>query len=167
MKSRLICGLGLGVLCVGLSGCPDPKVELVEAGDPASRKRVLIAARGSRFKNEVTRHVVEALRDDKCYVKVVDLDQAGREKTESYGAVLVLNACRASNMERRAKSFLSGLPDGEKDKTIVLTTTRTGWEAKKAKVDAISSASKMEDAASLAETLVGKVRAVLIRRVRP
>ena len=70
-------------------------------------------------------------------------------------------------MERHARSFLSDLPDGEKDKVIVLTTTRTGWEATKAKVDAISSASKMEDAVSLAETLVGKVRAVLIRRVRP
>jgi len=167
VNSSLHCGLSLGLLGMGLWGCATGTVELVEQGDKASRKRVLIAMRQSRFKDAVAKGVLRGLEEDKCYVKVIDLKKASGQTPAEYGAVVILNACRAMNMERHARSFLGSVPDGEKDKIIVLTTTRTGWEAKDQKVDAISSASKMEDASSLAETLVGKIRAVLIRRIRP
>jgi hypothetical protein len=141
-------------------GCAVRAVKTTEAGDPGAGKRVLIATEQSEFKEAVVARIVEELRKDLCYVKVIDLKRLKHEPATDYGAVVVVNTCKAWTLSRRASRFVKEFPD--KDRVVLLTTAAgEGWKHGAVGVDAITSASKVQKADPVAEEISRKVRKIL------
>ena len=123
-------------------------------------KRLLIAAQQSEFKETVVSKVVEGLEQDACYVKVIDVKNLRKESTADYEAIVVVNTRKMWRLNRHAKKFLKKVQESKK---VVLLTTAGDpqWKAKGVQVDAITSASRMDEVGAIAETVLEKVRALL------
>lgn len=162
MKGRAFTSLVLVAAALAFCGCAVRAVKTTEAGDPGARQRVLIATERSEFKEAVVKRIVEDLQKDLCYVKVIDLKRLKREPADDYGAVVVVNTCKAWNLSRRASKFVKNFPD--KDRVVLLTTAAgEGWKHGPLGVDAITSASKTRKIDPVADEISGKVRKILNR----
>jgi len=160
VKNRAISSLVLVVVVLAFCGCAVRAVKTTEAGDPRAGNKVLIATQRSEFKEAVVSRIVEDLREDLCYVKVIDLKALKDEPATLYDAVVVVNTCKAWRMTRGASRFVKDFED--KEKVVLLTTAGGGdWMPKSAGVDAVSSASKSQKVDPLADEIVGKVRKIL------
>jgi hypothetical protein len=141
-------------------GCAARAVKTTEWGDVRADQRVLIATQRSEFKEAVVSRILEDLRKDLCYVKVIDLRGLKDEPTAEYDAVIVVNTCKAWSLSRGASRFVKDFED--KEKVVLLTTAGGGdWMPKSAGVDAITSASKSQKVDPLAHEIVGRVRKIL------
>ena len=146
-----------------LSGCAS-QVEVIERGDKSCGKRVLIATQQSEFKDAVVSGIVEELGKEPCYVKVIDLKKLTDESIESYEVLVIVTTRKIWRLNRHARKFFKHVPEKEEGKIILLTTADgEDYEPKVGKVDAITSASKMEKAGAVAERIVSKVRALLAK----
>lgn len=160
VKDRPFSSLVLIIVALVFCGCAVRAVKTTEAGDPRAGKRVLIATQRSEFKEAVVSRIVEDLEKDLCYVKVIDLKRLADERAADFGAVVVVNTCKAWSLSRAASKFVKKFPDKGR---VVLLTTAGGeeWKPKSVEVDAITSASKEHKADPVAEEIVGKVRKIL------
>ena len=135
-------------------------VKGTERGDKNCEKRVLIAAQQSEFKEAVVSKVVEGLEQDACYVKVIDVKKLREESTGDYEAMVIVNTCKMWRLNRHVRKFLKKVQ--ETGKIVLLTTAGDPeWKAKGVQVDAITSASEMEEVGAVAETVLEKVRTLL------
>ena len=96
-------------------GCAVRAVKTTEAGDPRAGNKVLIATQRSEFKEAVVSRVVEDLRADLCYVKVIDLKALKDEPATEYDAVVVVNTCKAWSLTRGASRFLKNFEEPPND----------------------------------------------------
>jgi menaquinone-dependent protoporphyrinogen IX oxidase len=147
-----------------LAGCAS-QVEVIERGDRDCGKRVLIATQQSAFKDAVVAGIVEKLGKDSCYVKVIDLKKLAGESIAHYDALVIVTTCKMWRLNRHVRKFFKHLPEKDEGKIILLTTIAQKYDSKMGQVDAITSASKMEQAGVVAESIVGKVRALLAREI--
>ncbi len=163
MKSRLFYGVLMISLNIVLLGCTSRMVKTTERGDKDCKKKVLIATQQSRFKEAVVSRVVAALEKDTCYVKIIDLRKLAGESTENYEAIVIVNTCWAGRLNRHARKFLKNVQEKEK---IILLTTAIGedWKPKAVKVDAVTSASKMNKADAIADLIIDKVQILLAKK---
>ena len=160
MRNRAISSLVLVVVGLAFCGCAVRAVKTTEAGDPRAGNKVLIATQSSEFKEAVVTRIVEGLKEDLCYVKVIDLKALKDEPATEYDAVVVVNTCKAWRMTRGASRFVKNFED--KEKVVLLTTAGGGdWMPKSAGVDAITSASKSQKVDPLADEISDKVRKIL------
>jgi hypothetical protein len=160
VRNRAISSLVLVVVGLAFCGCAVRAVKTTEAGDPWAGNKVLIATQRSEFKEAVVSRVVEDLRADLCYVKVIDLKALKDEPATEYDAVVVVNTCKAWSLTRGASRFVKNFED--KEKVVLLTTAGGGdWMPKSAGVDSITSASKSQKVDPLADEIVGRVRKIL------
>jgi hypothetical protein len=100
---------------------------------------------------------VRALRleNHSSYIKVIDVKKLPHESTGGYDAVIILNKCMAGRPDPRMESFIDDTT--EKEKLVVLTTGRLGsWKPESPRVDAMSSASVMTQAAPIGKLLAEK-----------
>ena len=159
MKNRWL--VGALVLFV-LAGCAS-QVEVIERGDRNCGNRVLIATQQSAFKDAVVAGIVEELDRDSCYVKIIDLKRLTEESIAHYSALVIVTTCKIGRLNRHARKFFKHLPEKDERKIILLTTIGQKYDSKMGQVDAIASASKMEKAGAVAESVVGKIRALLAK----
>ncbi|MBU1862339.1 MAG: hypothetical protein KKH94_01570 [Candidatus Omnitrophica bacterium] len=132
-------------------------VETVEKGDEDSGRKVLIATDESQFKDAVVSQIVKLLETDACYIRVIDLKELRSEHDTNYHAIILMNSCWALQLNKHVKEFLDTVK--YKERVILLTTAgNKNWKPKTISVDAITSASRIQEAASIAETVVDKVR---------
>ena len=156
---RFFCTV-LIIVALAFCGCAFRAVKTTEAGDPRAGKRVLIATQQSEFKEAVVSKIVEDLKKDLCYVRVIDLKRLEDQPAADFGAIVVVNTCKAWSLSRGASKFVKRFPD--KDRVVLLTTAGgEDWKPKSVEVDAITSASKAQKADPVAEEIVGKVRKIL------
>ena len=160
-KNRWLVG---ALLMFVLAGCAS-QVEVIEQGDRNCGKRVLIATQQSAFKDAVVAGIVEELEKDSCYVKVVDLKKLTEESIAHYSALVIVTTCKIGRLNRHARKFFKCLPEKDEGKIILLTTVGQKYDSKMGQVDAITSASEMEKAGAVAETIVGKVRALFASEI--
>jgi hypothetical protein len=160
VKDKAFSSLVLVFVALAVCGCAVRAVKTTETGDPRARNKVLIATQRSEFKEAVVSRIVEDLKEDLSYVKVIDLKGLKEEPATAYDAVVVVNTCKAWRMSRGASRFVKNFED--KEKVVLLTTSGGGdWMPKPAGVDAISSASKSNKVDPLADEIVEKVRKIL------
>ena len=160
-KSRwLVWALAMFVL----ASCAS-QVEVIEQGDRNCGKRVLIATQQSAFKDAVVAGIVAGLDKDSCYVKIIDLNKLTEESIAYYDALVVVSTCKIGRLNRHARKFFKHLPEKEAGKIILLTTIGQKYDSKMGKVDAITSASKIEKAGAVAESVVGKIRVLLAKNL--
>ncbi len=160
MKDRAFSAFVLVMASLVLCGCAARAVSTAEWGDLKADQRVLIATQRSEFKEAVVSRVVEGLKKDLCYVKVIDLKRLEDEPATDYDAVVVVNTCKAWRLTGGASEFVKAFPD--KDRVVLLTTAGgEDWKPKSVEVDAITSASKEQKTDPVAEEIVGRVRKIL------
>jgi hypothetical protein len=160
----LICPLLLSSCSVGRKLTPQSDISAYTVGDEEFETRILFASRDSDFKVEVARRIGEALKDRPVYVKFVGIDQLGGEDASAYSAVIILTTCLAWGMDSTTESFLRD--NNDFDNIIVLITSGAGdWtpDMEGRNFDAVTSASVLADAESVADEILGKVYALIDR----
>ncbi len=147
--------------CVAFGGCAIRPVERLEIGDVVNcGRKVLIATQQSAFKESIVTQVTDALKEDACYIRVVDVAELEAESPEEYNAVIIANTCIAWRLNRAVSDFLKEFEAREK---VFLITTADGEDCGKppAGVDAVTAASKTGRSSEIAQEIVEKVRALM------
>jgi menaquinone-dependent protoporphyrinogen IX oxidase len=147
---------------MALGGCALRPVERVEIGDLINcSRKVLIATQQSGFKESIVAQVTDALSEDACYIRVVDLTELEAETPEEYDAVIIANTCIAWRVNRAVRAFLKEFEARER---VFLITTADGEDCGEppAGVDAVTAASKTGRSSEIAQEVVEKVRELLI-----
>ena len=149
----------IGIVLV-FCGCAVGSVQTVDSGSKTDYEhRELIASQNSGFKQAVADEVRDSLKKNLYYVRIIDVKNLRDESPDDYNAIVILNACMAGRPDPRVESFLEILT--EKDKVVLLTTgLLDNWRPESAGVDAMTSASAMDQSSVKAQTIVKKVMAI-------
>jgi len=143
------------------AGCVQD-MELLEKGNRDAEKKVLIAGTQSEFKQKVIEKVMEKLGSKDYYFKIIGLDRLKAEETGPYGAIILVNAFMAGQLDGRVKEFLQ--QDPTNPKAIVFYTigdensTPPDWAKPDIRVDAVTSASILERVGQRADELVAIIK---------
>jgi hypothetical protein len=144
-----------------LSGC-ETGMGPSEHGDPGSESRVLIAGSESEFRAEVVRLVVSDLVSDGYYVQVTGLAELLTVDRDQHGAILVVAAYKGGDIDRRVVRFLENDP-GDQRVVVFYTVGNDVPKPESAqpdiRTDAVSSASRPENATEISRQLSALVRA--------
>lgn len=146
----------------GRSMVPPPDIDSYEVGKEISDTRILLASRDSDFKVEVARQIGESLKDRPVYVKFVGINQLEDEDASGYSAIIVMTRCISWDVDPETKSFLEKNP--ELSNIVLLVTSGEGdWkpDMEGRKFDAITSASVMARADSVAAEILERIDAIL------
>jgi len=158
----LIIPLLLGSCSIGRKLTPQSDITAYTLGDEVFETRILFASRDSDFKVEVARRIGESLKDRPVFVKFVGIDQLGGEDASAYSAVIILTTCLAWGLDSATESFLR--ENDDLSNTIVLVTSGAGdWkpDMEGREFDAVTSASVLADAGTVADEILGKVYALI------
>ena len=149
--------------CSGTSGIvPQSDIAAYEVGKEEFDTRILIASSDSDFKVEVARQIGESLKDRTVYVKFIGIKQLMNENGSEYTAIILMTRCIAWVMDPETESFLEKNP--ELSSIVVLVTSGEGdWkpDMEGKKFDAITSASVMARADSVAAEILERIDAIL------
>ncbi len=161
MRTKILLVGLLIILTLPLLGCAVGTVDTMESGDrTAGQNRILVATQKSDFKQAVIQEIRHRLENNSSYIKVIDVKKLPHESTEGYDAVIILNKCMAGRPDPRVESFIDDTT--EKEKLVVLTTGRLdSWKPESPRVDAMSSASVMTQAATIGKLLAEKSLAIV------
>lgn len=145
-------------------GCASQPVATVESGTAAaSNRNVLVATQNSKFKQAVVSEIYDELKRNSIYLKIVDVKNLKYQSAGEFSAVVIISKSMAGRPDPRVESFIDSQP--QKDKFIVLTTGISGgWKPDKPGVDAITSASVMDQREQIARSIVNKVLALVNSR---
>jgi hypothetical protein len=140
-----------------LVACSLRSVETSESGGlTTSAARILIATENSKFKRAVVSDVRQGLKPENPYIKVIDVKALRGESTYDYDAVVIVNTCMAGRPDPRVEEFIENA--AQKHKLVVLTTGMLdSWKPATKEVDAMTSASVMDQATEVARKIVGVV----------
>jgi len=164
--ARLVTPVLVPLLLISCSGgrkaVPQPDVDAYEAGDDVTGTMVLVASSDSDFKIEVARRIGESLNDTPVHVRFIGLEQLAGEDISRYSAIIVMDRCVTWGLDIATESFLkknTGLTS-----MVVLFTSGDGeWnpDMEGRKYDAVTSASILSNADSVADEILGKIYAIL------
>jgi hypothetical protein len=129
------------------------------------KTKILIAMQSGQFKDSVMATVKFALEKDSYCVKVIAIGDLDAEVVENYAAAVIVNTCHYGKIGGSASNFLKKLSPRDKERLLLFTTTGAeGSKVKDAGVDAVSSASKLKNALSAADSVVARTKAILQKR---
>jgi hypothetical protein len=130
------------------------------AGSPTGPK-VLIATQGSDFKDAITAGLADRLQRRSAFVKVIDVTSLDGVREADWNAIVVIHTWEMRKPPTEVKAFVDRI--SERNKLVVLTTSGAG-DFKLEGVDAISSASRMDDVETRVSELAGRIDAILDAR---
>jgi hypothetical protein len=129
-----------------------------EVAGAAAAPRVLIATQGSDFKDAVVAEVVRHLETRQAFVRVIDVSSLSGADINEWSALVVIHTWEMGKPPAVVREFVDRAKD--QGKLIVLTTSGRG-DFRIEGVDAISAASRIEDADARAAEVSTRVDAVL------
>lgn len=166
---RLLIFLPLAAVLLLQSAClvtrratPQSDIDAFEIGEDVFGTKILLASRDRDFKLAVARRIVESLKDEPVYVRFIEINQLEIGDVDRYTAIILMTKCTTWEMDPKTQSFLK--KNQELSNVVVLTTSGDGdWkpDVEGKKLDAITSASVMTDADSIAEEILEKVRTII------
>lgn len=137
-------------------------VPLSTNAQDGSMQSILIASQESEFKSALVEAITQKLESEKCCLKITNLKKILKEKPSNYEVIVIINSCWAGQQTRIAEKFLKNLTENEKQKVIVITTANSvDWKNKITGIDAITSASKMNNVNLLSADIVTKIKKLL------
>jgi len=163
MKVKTIFNLFLlfFICAICFSCAPGQTINTQIKGNLNSKKKILIASKKSKFKDDIIYDVQYALEQVDAYVKIIDLLKLTEEKSEDYNAIVILNDYKFLKFNINVRKFLQNTPSSEKEKIILITTSGSSTPPKIEGVDAIASASNVSDTGYISEIIIEKVYAIL------
>lgn len=123
-----------------------------------SSRLVLIATQGSEFKKAVVSGVVDHLRQERVYIKVIDVSALPQFDPQEWSAILVIHTWENWKPQADARAFLDRVKD--KRKILVFTTSGAG-NIKIKGFNAISSASVMADVPARVKEITNRLDTIL------
>lgn len=112
--------------------------------------RVLIATQGSEFKDAVVAIVIETLKAEPIYFKVIDVALLPTVSNTDWDAIVILHTWEYSEPPVTVRDFVS--ETSASGKIMVVTTSGSG--AKMEGVDGVSSASATSEQADIVRSIV-------------
>jgi len=111
-----------------------------------SMPSILIASQNSKFKNALVEEIAQDLKSGGYILKIINLNKIPKEAQADYTVIIIINSCWAGHQTRITEKFLNHLSKEERQKVIVITTAKgIDWKNKITGIDAITSASKMNN----------------------
>jgi hypothetical protein len=144
---------------------PQKDIAFHEINNPTSKKRILIASRQSEFKNAIVEKIEASFLGQAVYIKVIGIEDLKFEDATQYSATVLINTAMGWKIDRKVDHFLDrhqGL-----DSIIVLTTSDGGnisVDPEKHPVDAISSASVIDQAELVTKKIISKINGLIKKR---
>lgn len=153
-------------LIVIIGGCTAPHyiwkqtdMTPVDINAPGLKHRLLIASRDSEFKQALVDKISNAFFDSSTYIKIIGVESLVGEDAQAYSAVLIINTAMGWTVDIPVEEFLKKF--GELN-TIIVLTTADGADVypnlKSRNIDAISSASVMDQTDTLAGDIIQKIK---------
>jgi hypothetical protein len=157
-----ICILFPVILGTYVAGCAPRLVSTITFGDIDSKKRLLIATQKSEFKDAVVNNVVAGLESERIFIEIIDVSNLLTQEADDYHAILIVNNYRYFRINRDVSHFLERTEQPVKKKILLLNTAgNPGRVDEGLGVDAISSASAMEEAQDVSDRIVQKLNDLL------
>ena len=141
---------------------PQSDMEAHEIGKEVFDTKILVASRDSDFKVEIATRIGKALQSNPVYVKFIGMDQLAGEDASKYSAIIVMTRCVTWGLDSPVEAFLR--KNAELTSIVVLFTSGDGnWkpDMEGMKFDAVTSASVLATADSVAGEILEKVYAIL------
>jgi hypothetical protein len=133
-----------------------------EINPPSLEQKLLIASRDSEFKQALVDRIGGAFTDRPVYIKIVGIEALADEDAHAYSAVVIVNTAMGWTVDVPVEHFLKKY--GGLNTIIVLTTADGGDvlpDMENRNIDAMSSASVMNQAGPLADTIIAKVKRLI------
>jgi len=161
---------GLFLLLIWLiSGCTAPHyiwkqrdMDTHQINAVSLKQKVLIASRASAFKQALVDRLTGAFANRPVYIKIIGIEALENEDASAYSAVIIINTAMGWTVDIPVEKFLKKY--GKMDSIIVMTTSNGGDvqpDLENRNIDAISSASVLDQAGPLADTIIAKVERLL------
>jgi hypothetical protein len=158
MKRR-IC-LAFTTLCFILVTSCSHKLDEIHMVPQQHRYSMVIAGDSSEFKDSVRQMVIDKYRSS-CSIDVVNISQMKTLNGASYDVVVIMDTCMAwSGFNPSLKSFLDSIQNREKT-VLSMTAGDPEWTYSYQGVDAITSASLIENQASFFARIDAKIESIL------
>lgn len=129
-----------------------------EIGSPTAPRRVLIATQGSLFKDRLVTSLVARVQGPDTYVRVIDIDTLGKLDAGDWQAIVLVHTWEFGNPPAAASDLVAAAADPRR---ILAVTTSGMGRQKLPGVDAISSASVVDDVPALVYELGARIDALL------
>jgi len=122
--------------------------------------KIVIASNGSDFRDSIRERIIKKYSDN-CYIEVINLDKLQTVEYDRYDAILVMDAIIAwGGFNPEMRNYIDSLNDKKK---VVLFLSAGDEELKYSYkgVDAISSASVVEEEDKVVKEIIGKIDMLL------
>ncbi len=142
-----------------------PVVAAEEGAKPSGGKTVLVAAEASTYKKALVAKISEVVKARDCECKTVTLKELAAADVDSVSAVVVLTSYPEWRKGKSVTRLLGKHGDAVKAKLVVVTTARrTAWKAPVAVVDAITTASKVDNVVAIAGRIAKNLDTILAKQ---
>jgi hypothetical protein len=158
--------LFIAFLACWVSGCATrPMIVTTTIGALDAREKLLIAMRGSEFKDKVLSNIINEFEKEHLFIEIIDLENLAEKSSRDYDAVVIMNEYKMFQIDERVRQFINGIDEDEQKKVVLLTTAGSpDMIGEDFKVDAISSASKIIEADALSNRIIQRVTSILSSR---
>ena len=133
-------------------------------GNPDAPNKVLIASQGSEFKNRLLEELIQQLKNENIYLSIIDCTSLKEEDISGWNAVVIIHTTKAHKIPQYVKTYLNRFPSLSK---VVLVSTSGGGDevVTEYDIDAISTASRLEDTEKIANLTITKVKDILPNQI--
>lgn len=135
------------------------KVEAYEVNAPSLDRKLIIATQGSKFKDAITKRIIDHYKQDSIFIKVIDVSSLQKIEPKNYNAIVVMHTWENWKPPVDVQTFIDNTKDFQ-DRIIVLTTSGKG-AFKMENVDAITCESKLENSESYSSKIIKKLTPLL------
>lgn len=142
---------------------PQKDIGFHEINPSTLEKKILIASRDSEFKRALVDKITATYENQAVYIKIIGIEALAHENAYDYSATVLINTAMGWTADVEVEQFLDEY--GKLSSIIVLTTSDGGDVLpvlEKRQIDAISSASVMDQVQPLADTMIGKINKLII-----
>jgi hypothetical protein len=131
----------------------------IKTSSPKTENLILIATQQSYFKDSVTSILASKYREGNIPVQLIDISSLPQVDPEAYTAIVIIHMWQTWSAPEVVNEFLEHTKS-ERDKIIIMTTSNDGTYGPEG-VDAITGASKINDAALYADKIFERTAVLL------
>jgi hypothetical protein len=148
------------VLCLVMSDSCAHKLDEIHIVSQQQRIAMLIAGDSSEFKDDVRQMIIDKYRTD-CAIEVVNISRINTLDAGVFDVVVIMDTCMAwSGFNTSLKSFLN-TEKNRKKTVLAMTAGNPDWQYSYQGVDAITSASVIDNKENYFARIDTKIQAIL------
>jgi len=151
------------LICCGLAASCARQLQETRISAPDARLNFIIAGDASEFKDSIRSRLIDRYKPY-CTIEVVNINKLKEIDPDAYDAVLIMDTCMAdTRFNPSFKAFVDKLEDQDKV-VLFLTAADPDWEFSYGDIDAITSASVMENEEMVVSRITEKIDAIIAKK---